>query len=217
MQTVFGICGTAGRKEDGNLLSKNHYEAMCECVRLLLKQFNESDYNIDTLACGSAAWADHTAITLFLNKEVPKLKLFFPCQFLGATVGFDPTPLNEHEKNRGYSTGETANKYHSKFSRKVGFNSLGDIERAIQQGAEVIVPSGGFYGRNAMVAKSDIILAMTFGDKEWVKDGGTGDTIKKYLARVKKLGFFDKSFHYDLNSGGIFCGVRVKEEPTKPL
>jgi len=222
MDTTFAIVGTTGRKEDASRLSKNHFEAMCECARLLLQQFKESDYGLDTLVSGGAAWADHVAVKLFLNKEIPKLKLFFPCQFLGGVVGFDPTPLNEHERQKGYSTGEVANRYHAAFTRKVGFNSLNDLEQAVQQGATVVVPKGGFFGRNALVAQSDIILAMTFGDKEWVKDGGgrdkegnpklggTAHTVMTYLNRVKKHGFFDKSFHYDLNSGEIFCGARVK-------
>jgi hypothetical protein len=132
-------------------------------------------------------------------------------------VGFDPTPLNETERQKGYSTGEVANRYHARFSRKVGFNSLNDLERAIQQGATAVVPKGGFYGRNALVAQSDIILAMTFGEREWLKDGGTAHTIKTYLNRVKKYGFFDKSFHYDLNSGEIFSGARFKEEAETTL
>jgi len=219
MNTTFAIAGTAGRKEDANRLSANHFKAMMECARLLLQQFKESDYGVDTLVSGGAAWADHVAVKLFLNKEIPKLKLFFPCQFLGQVAGFDPTPLNEHERQYGYSTGETANRLHAAFSRKCGFNSLGDLENAVQQGAIVVVPSGGFHGRNAKVAEADILLAMTFGDHEWVKASvskktgkpvGTAHTVTVYLNRVKKFGFFDKSFHYDLNSGEIFAGARVR-------
>lgn len=212
MDTTFAIVGTAGRKEDANRLSANHFKAMLECARLLLQQFKESDYGVDTLVSGGAAWADHVAVKLFLNKEVPNLKLFFPCQFLGQVAGFDPTPLNDHERQKGYSTGETANRLHARFTRKMGFNSLGELELAIQQGAKVFVPKGGFYGRNALVAQSDIILAMTFGEKEWLKDGGTAHTVMTYLNRVKKKGFFDKSFHYDLNSGEIFAGARVRNQ-----
>lgn len=222
LETTFSIVGTAGRKDDANRLSPKHFEAMCECARLLLQQLNETDYGVDTLVSGGAAWADHVAVKLFLNKEVPKLKLFLPCQFMGQDIGYDPVPLNEHERQKGYSTGDTANKLHAKFSRKMNINSLWEIQLAIQQGATVIVPKGGFYGRNAKVAESDILLAMTFGDHEWVKDGGTVDkdgkvklggtahTVTCYLNRVKKFGFFDKSFHYDLNSGEIFAGARVK-------
>jgi len=215
MDTTFAIVGTAGRGDDANRLSHKHFKAMCECARLLLRQLQETEYGIDTLVSGGAAWADHVAVKLFLNKEVPKLKLFFPCQFLGTMAGFDTNPLNDYERQKGYSTGEIANKYHAQFSRKINCNSLDELQQAIQMGAQVVVPKGGFYGRNALIAQSDVILAITFGKKEWIKDGGTAHTIQTYLNRVKKYGFFDKSFHYDLNSGEIFAGARVKRSDVK--
>lgn len=218
MDTTFSIVGTAGRKEDAQKLSKNHFEAMMECARLMLQQFKESDYGVDTLVSGGAAWADHVAVRLFLAKEIPKLKLFLPCPWDKVNRQFDPTPLNAKEAEKKASTGEIANSLHSRFSKKVLFNSLGDIQRAMDQGASIFI-GRGFFARNALVAQSDIILAMTFGNKEWVKEGGTANTLMVYLNRVRKYGFFDKSFHYDLNSGEIFCGARVKtpEEPKLVL
>lgn len=210
MDTTFAIVGTAGRRDDASRLSDNHFKAMCECARLLLKQFEESDYGVDTLVSGGAAWADHVAVKLFLNKEVPKLKLFFPCVFdLQAREYTLATVPSGDNPNDRWFPGEIANSLHNRFSRKVGFNSLSEIYLAIQEGAETYVCKG-FYARNAMVAQSDVILAMTFGDKEWLKEGGTAHTVMTYLNRVKKYGFFDKSFHYDLNSGDIFCGARVR-------
>jgi hypothetical protein len=51
-----------------------------------------------------------------------------------------------------------------------------------------------------LVAKhSDILLAFTFGDKEWVKEGGTSHTMNLYLNKVKKNRLFDKSYHFSLN------------------
>ena len=213
LDVTFAIVGSAGRKDDASRLSKNHFEAMCECSRQLLQQFNESDYNVNTLVSGGAAWADHVAVKLFLNKEIPKLKLFLPCPYLTEARQYDPTPIVSTEQKK-WAPGEIANVYHNKFTRKVGFNSLTDILLAMEQGAEIYVAKG-FYARNALVAQSDIILAMTFGDHEWVKDGGTAHTILTYLNRVRKYGFFDKSFHYDLNSGEIFCGARVRSEDAK--
>ena len=213
LDVTFAIVGTAGRKDGASRLSKNHFEAMCECARQLLQQFNESDYNVNTLVSGGAAFADHVAVKLFLNKEIPRLKLFLPCPYLTEARQYDPTPVVSKEQ-KNWSPGEIANAYHNKFTRKVGFNSLTDILHAMEQGAEVHVAKG-FYARNALVAQSDAILAMTFGDHEWVKDGGTAHTVLTYLNRVRKYGFFDKSFHYDLNSGEIFCGARVRSEDAK--
>ena len=113
--------------------------------------------------------------------------------------------------------GGTANYYHKKFQNKTGINSLSDIQVANIEGAELIPVAKGFYARNALVAKSDFILAMTFGKEDEVKEGGTADTVRKYLDRVRKEGMFDKSFHYDLNSGSIFigCTVPLLENTTK--
>ena len=224
METTMGICGTAGRRDDANRLSKNHFEAMYECAHLMLEQFKESDYGVNTLISGGSSWADHSAVKLFLNKEVPHLKLFLPCPFLTEARQFDPTPLTSKEAENKRSTGETLNALHFRFSQKVGFNSLNEILLASQRGAEIITCKG-FYQRNACVAQSDILLAMTFGDLEWVKDGGhvdkkTGEyklggtafTVQAYLNRVKKLGTFDKSFHYCLSDGNIYAGCRVRTE-----
>lgn len=214
METTFAIVGTAGRKEDSNRLSFNHFEAMYECASSLLKEFGESGYTVDKVVSGGAAWADHVAVKLFLEKKVPKLKLCFPCQFDSASVMFDPVPLSENERQRGYSTGEVTNSLHSRFSRKLRRSSLNEILLALQQGAEAVVCKG-FYARNAVVAQSDIILAMTFGENEWLKEGGTAHTMQTYLNRVRKMGFFDKSFHYDLDCGEIFCGARVRSSDIK--
>ena len=215
LDTTFAIVGTAGRKDDAQRLSKNHFEAMCECARMLLRQFEECNYGVNTVVSGGAAWADHVAVKLFLNKEIPKLKLFFPCPYLTEAQQYDSSYITTAtDANPRWSPGEVMNGYHSKFTRKVGFNSLREIKLAIEQGAEIHIGKG-FYARNALVAQSDIILAMTFGDQEWVKDGGTAHTVMTYLNRVRKHGFFDKSFHYDLTSGEIFAGARVKSEELK--
>ncbi len=82
---------------------------------------------------------------------------------------------------------------------------------AIKQGAEVDV-GHGFYSRNEMVAKSNAILAMTFGNGCIVKPGGTAHTVETYLNRIKKYGLQDNSYHYDLNSNMIFHGARTKNK-----
>jgi len=67
------------------------------------------------------------------------------------------------------------------------------------------------------VAKSDFLLAMTFGNEHEVKEGGTAHCVKCYLDRVRKEGIFDKSFHYDLNSGKIYEGCTLPKEGKKDI
>ena len=199
MEITFSIVGTAGRKDDAAKLSRKHFEAMCLIASGLLEQFAESNYPITHLVSGGAAWADHVAVKLFLDKKVPNLRLFLPCEFVGGS--YHDTGVKDPGKNPG----GTANYYHKKFQTATNINSLTQIVIAKAEGAELI-NGKNFYARNALVAKSDFILACTFGKGAQVKDGGTADTIRKYLDRVRKEGIFDKSFHYDLNSGEIFVG-----------
>jgi len=206
MEITFSIVGSAGRKEDGKALSKNHFESMCLIADGLITQLGESNYKITHLVSGGAAWADHVAVKLFLDKKVPNLRLYLPCAFEGGS--FKDNGDVDPYKNPG----GTANYYHNKFKNTTYINSLSQIQIAQSYGAELINVDKGFHARNAMVAKSDFLLAMTFGKGAEVKDGGTAHTVKCYLDRVRREGMFDKSFHYNLNDGNIYEGCQYPKE-----
>jgi hypothetical protein len=213
MEITLSIVGTAGRKDDEKRLSKKHFEAMCLVAEGLIDQIRENNYPLTHLVSGGAAWADHVAVKLFLDKKVPHLRLFLPAEWQNGS--YKDTGDRDPFKNPG----GTANHYHKKFQTATNINSLTEIQLAQIEGAELIPVAKGFYARNALVAKSDFILACTFGKEHEVKDGGTADTIRKYLDRVRREGIFDKSFHYDLNSGKIFVGCTAppkdKEEEMR--
>lgn len=209
MEITFSIVGTAGRKDDKEKLSKSHFEAMCLVAEGLLEQFAESNYPVTHLVSGGAAWADHVAVSLFLKKKAPHLRLFLPCLWDSGSF------KDNGQDNWSQNPGRTANSLHKGFQMKTLINSLTEIQIAKNEGAELIEVTRGFHARNALVAKSDLLLAMTFGDKNIVKDGGTAHTVECYLNRVRKEGFFDKSFHYDLNSGDVFVGCQLpRKEQT---
>ena len=203
MEITLAIVGTAGRKDDGKRLTRKHFEAMTLVAEGLLEQINESNYPITHLVSGGAAWADHVAVKLFLDKKVPGLRLFIPAEWSNGE--FYDTGVKDPKENPG----GTANYWHRKFQSVTNINGLSDIQIAQAHGAELYKCRGGFHGRNAMVAKSDFILACTFGEGPMVKEGGTADTIRMYLERVRKEGIFDKSFHYDLNTKNIYEGCQV--------
>jgi hypothetical protein len=205
MEITLAIVGTAGRKEDAKRLTRKHFEAMCLVASGLLEQINEINYPITHLVSGGAAWADHVAVKLFLDKKVSNLRLYIPAEWEDGK--FHDTGERDPHKNPG----GTANYFHKQFQQNAAINGLSDIQIAKAHGAELYCCKGGFHGRNAMVAKSDFILACTFGDGHMVKEGGTADTLRKYLDRVRKEGIFDKSFHYDLNSKNIYEGCRVPD------
>lgn len=206
MEITMAIVGTAGRKEDSSKLSKKHFEAMCLVAGELVDQITENGYPITHLVSGGAAWADHVAVKLFLDKKVKNLRLFLPCEWDNGTF------KDNGIKNPKQNPGGTANFYHKKFQINTRINSLTQIQLAQAEGAELIPVIRGFHARNALVAKSDFLLAMTFGNEHDVKDGGTAHTVQCYLNRVRKEGIFDKSFHYDLSSGKIFVGCQVPKE-----
>lgn len=209
MEITLAIIGSAGRKDDAKRLTRKHFEAMCLVASGLIEQINESNYPITTLVSGGAAYADHVAVRLFLDKKVPGLRLFLP-------AAFEDGSYHDNGSTDAYENpGGTCNYYHTQFQRNTGINSLSDIRIAQAHGAELIPVLKGFHARNALVAKSDFILACTFGDGKMVKDGGTADTIRKYLDRVHKEGLWDKSFHYDLNSKNIYEGCLAPPEKKK--
>ena len=203
MEITLATIGTAGRKEDGNHLTRKHFEAACIVARGLIEQLNESNYTITTMVSGGAAYMDHIAVKLFLDKTVSNLRLFIPAEWNNGE--FYDTGVKDTKENPG----GTANYYHRKFQSTTNINGLSDIQIAKANGAELYKCRGGFHGRNAMVAKSDFILACTFGEGPIVNEGGTADTIRMYLERVRKEGIFDKSFHYNLADGKIYEGCKV--------
>lgn len=205
-EITLSIIGTAFRKDDAKRCSKEIFQAMCIVANGLINQCKEINYPISTLVSGGAAGADHVAVSLFLEKKVPYLRLFLPCEFVGGS--FKDNGNADPFKNPG----ATANYYHRQFQKTTGINSLTQLQIVVAEGAELINVAKGFHARNALVAKSDFLLAMTFGNENQVKDGGTAHTVECYLNRVKKEGFFDKSFHYDLNSGKIFVGCTLPKK-----
>lgn len=60
---------------------------------------------------------------------------------------------------------------------------------------------GGFKDRNTLVANAaDVFLAMTFGNKREVRDGGTKDTVIKMLERPSTV----TGYHLDLNTCKLY-------------
>lgn len=210
VEISLGIIGTAGRKEDGKKLGRKHFEAMCIVAGGLIDELSENNYPITHLVSGGAAWADHVSVKLFLDKKVPNLRLFLPCEWDNGSFKDNGIAKDPHK-----NPGGTANYYHKLFQNATHINSLTEIQIAKAEGAELIPVSKGFYARNALVAKSDFILAMTFGHEHEVKDGGTAHTVQCYLNRVRKEGFFDKSFHFCLNDGKIYVGCKLPKEEKK--
>lgn len=124
---------------------------------------------------GGAAWADHLAVTLFLEGHAGELTLHLPAP-LDASGWFQgPTK----------SAGSAANYYHELFSAVIGKSSTSEIVIAANMlnchgtVQPAMTGYGGMFARNALVAQSDQMLAYTFGEGDVPADGGTKDTWDK--------------------------------------
>lgn len=116
---------------------------------------------------GGAAWADHVA---------------FDCGLPGIVY----LPADAHDLR-------TAEYYHSKFSEKIETPTWSEVLRPPPNIA--VVKMGTFKSRNLSVAReADTFIAMTFGLKHNVKDGGTRHTVN--AMRAKGI----SGYHLDLNT-----------------
>lgn len=184
-----GIIGTAGRMEDGPKLTLDKWNEMKRIIAKFIK-----DRKIVHVISGGAAFSDHLAVGLYIAHLVEKLDLALPCKFDMDNVQFFDTG----EFSAWNNPGGTSNFYHKYFSRTANIDSLAQIKAAIEKGASVSIEPG-FKARNSLIAQADELIAFTFGNKNVAKDGGTADTMKKYLDKGKKL-----CFHCDLHDMKLY-------------
>eukprot|EP01031_Cornospumella_fuschlensis_P025223 gene25223-30465_t len=153
--------------------------------QLIAEEFKLTKSNV-VLVSGGSAWADHIAVRLWLESMLScndsdnyaGLNLFLPCDF-----DLTATSL----KFRGY-VGETLNKLHAEFTRKMKneFDSQADLLCALALGADVNCSFPGFFNRNMQVAKSEYVIAYTWGESIALpKGGGTKHTWSQCVTKNK--------------------------------
>lgn len=169
------IAGTAGRKEDAARLNSDVYEKMIEATKIAIKLiFERERVTTATLVSGGAAWADHIAVILALrHKSTFALNLHLPAVFMADGLGFVEGPDK-------FDAGATANYYHKAFRRASGHKSLEELGNVIDMKTTKTVCYPGFKARNLMMAESDYVIALTFGEDD-VKDGGTKHMVDHFL------------------------------------
>ncbi len=169
MRAKIAIIGTAGRKEDGERLNLSKFNLMKSKAREYILSDLGIDFNEICLVSGGAAWADHIAVSLFLEHPELQLKLYLPAEYSMDDAIFKVATTNRMDP------GKIANYYHQLFKDNTKIRSLMEIRKAIQKGADIEVYPG-FMERNLLVANScDYMIAFTFGE-DGVKDGGTKHT-----------------------------------------
>ena len=167
------IIGSAGRNDDVEKLNLKVYLKMYHHLKeFIYSIMNEYRIKINEieLISGGSPWADHLAILFFFENPQVKLTLHFPCVFIDTRF----------ERNR---YGNILNELHQKFSEKCNMNSLWQIEKAIELGAQTYYHDG-FFRRNDLIAETDFMIAFTFGINQ-PKPGGTKDTWDKFKSTNK--------------------------------
>lgn len=159
------IIGTSGR-DNNPLLTKELFTIVYNHCENIIKNIKKNNI---CLVSGGAPWIDHIAVKLFNNKIVNNLILYTPAEFIGGKFV---------EKNRKYDGGRILNYYHSKFSEIMEYNTLNDINDAINNGCEIDSLSDNLFERNSEIAKSNYLIAYTFGENI-PESKGTLDTWNK--------------------------------------
>jgi len=173
-----GIIGTAGRKDDGPRMSFDLYVLMVQETHRVVKE-RCPPVEERRLRSGGAAWADHVAVTLRLLERAPYLELHLPAPFKDGRFV---------EGNTRFNAGRTSNYYHDLFSKKMNVptrHSLKGIQELIDGEKVVIKTYNGFHARNLIVGDVDLLIAMTWGEGDIPKDGGTKHTWDHSSAETK--------------------------------
>lgn len=183
---MLAIIGTALRGDDYDKLTIQKWNK----ANAALIDFIDK-HDVWNVISGGAAGFDHAAVRAYLKGHVATLSLRLPAKFAEGRF---------FESNFD-NTASTANHYHRRFSKKLGYDSLADLDYAITEMEANVKYGNGFFDRNAMVAdEATQLIAFTFGDKQYLKDGGTAHTAKLF---VKKNGN-SNAWHYDLNSEQLY-------------
>lgn len=185
-----GIIGTAGRKEDAEKLNLQKFQQMKAAVLSIIAPHTSKPI---TFVSGGAAVADHIAVQLFLALPNTKLRLHLPAEYDVAQHKYVEEP------GKMFAPGNIANYYHKQFWKRCQQASQDELCRAISRGAQVTA-TPGFKQRNTRVAsEADLMIALTFGEKAMLKDGGTLDCMTKFLQRHT-----GGSFHVDLHTMQVY-------------
>jgi hypothetical protein len=164
-------------------MSKALYEKMFFEARRAITPWVEQFGRPLTLVSGGAAWADHIAVSLFLDRFMHcSLELHLPCPFDLTVPAYQDDGSRDFRKNPG----GTSNYYHRQFSQKMGGNTLTGLRKAIRSANCEIIIGKGFHDRNSGIAKVDCMLCFHFAGRGATKPkGGSLDTWNKSKAYEK--------------------------------
>ena len=171
------IIGTSGRGCLNVMDKKTYKKIIIKAKNIIENHFKLDPKNI-CLVSGGAAWTDHVVVKLYLDKYVSNALLYLPCEWDQVNKKYVDYIQDHH------NVAHIANQYHELFSQKMKYNTLHEIQKAINQGLKINTNNYGFKNRNMQVAKSDYLIAFTWNRKVPQK-GGTAHTWKNTKTHQK--------------------------------
>jgi len=177
-----GIIGAAhARAADSALHRAGVFEAMCAAVERVIVEDWQLQWDTVVLVSGGAAWGDHVAVALFMERAcdsatdrrgAPKLRLLLPCKWDAAKKQFEDNGQVDWRINPG----GTANTYHRQCSASTGRDTLADLEKAQKLGAAWQDDFFGFHHRNLVLARTVTHCIALTDEADEPTEGGTGYT-----------------------------------------
>lgn len=194
------VIGTAGRGVDAGRLTPALFDRMyAESVRVVRKLVGDAPF---CAVSGAAAWADHLAIMLYERGVAGALRLCLP-----ANLGPEGFHDNGYRGKDSWfrNPGARANELHRAFEKATGIASIAAINALKGKPNVSIDVIHGFHQRNIPVSGSRHCVAFTFGQGALLNDGGTADTVRRFLIRNGG----GKSVHVCLPDLAAFSPARV--------
>ncbi len=186
MIKTVAIIGSAGRQHDAEKVTPERFEWILksreeELINAGLIEKNQPQWTGIELISGGAAFVDHAAVVLSLDRKVP-LTLCLPAPWDEKNKQF----LDKGIRNWKENPGGTSNFYHREFSKQVNRDSLNELSLAIPN--STVMVEEGFHARNTLIAGPvELLLAFTFSkDPNVPGSSGTLSTWKKSKA-IKKI------------------------------
>ena len=168
------IVGFAGGHlpADAPVLTGAHFRVMVQRAEQIIGELVGSSWDAVEFVSGGAAWADHVAIRMHLDRPETKLTVWAPC-FMRQDGRF-------LEKN---NVGRLANRLHHQFSQATGMDSFADLSRVRNS---VDMRCSGFHQRNERIADGcDYMIAFSWASGAEPTEGGTRHTWS--LCRAPKI------------------------------
>ncbi len=174
------IVGTSGRGNIINNLTKDLFNKMViytdNHISNYLKENNLDWKNVELIS-GGAAWSDHIAVKIYKNHLTSSLNIYIPCKWNN-----DKKQYEDNGKDWRINPGKSSNNYHNKFSKKMEYNTLKELDELKSCFNDDYF---GFHKRDSIVAKCDIMIAFTFSNSSEPESGGTKFTWSKCKTSLK--------------------------------